>query len=157
MEQLSRGCAIGGVATMRAVDGDDRHRSIAFDKHGIGMGHGRLPVDFSNTVIPGRCQRVRPLAGPMTGSASNPESRDSPMCNCTSEVCVCDAPRNDGPRNFPRHCERKRSNPSGGKTSVDCFVAIAPRNDEFDPIDFPTGKLARMTDGAKRYPSLSAL
>jgi hypothetical protein len=59
------------------------------------------------------------------------------MCNCTSEVRVCDAPRNDGPRNFPRHCERKRSNPSGGKTSVDCFVAIAPRNDEFDPADLP--------------------
>jgi hypothetical protein len=27
-----------------------------------------------NAVIPGRCE------------ASNPESRDSPMCNCTSEV-----------------------------------------------------------------------
>jgi uncharacterized protein (TIGR02301 family) len=26
-------------------------------------------------VIPGRCQRVRPTAGPMTGSAPNPESR----------------------------------------------------------------------------------
>src|SRR5450631_362532 len=29
------------------------------------------------SVIPGRCQRVRPPAGPMTSSASNPESRDS--------------------------------------------------------------------------------
>src|ERR1700722_15768378 len=28
-----------------------------------------------STVVPGRCE------------ASNPESRDSPMCNCTSEVC----------------------------------------------------------------------
>ena len=35
-------------------------------------------------VIPGRSK------------ASNPESRDSPMCNCTSEVRVVDAPRNDG-------------------------------------------------------------
>jgi hypothetical protein len=40
----------------------------------------------SDSVIPGRCQRVRATRGPMTGSASNPESRDSPMCNCTSEV-----------------------------------------------------------------------
>src|SRR5450755_3026897 len=40
----------------------------------------------ADTVIPGRCQRVRPLAGPMAGSASNPESRDSPMRNCASEV-----------------------------------------------------------------------
>jgi len=40
------------------------------------------------TVIPGRCQRVRPMAGPMTGSASNPESRDSGFASF-------DAPRND--------------------------------------------------------------
>src|SRR5450631_4540460 len=31
----------------------------------------------ADTVIPGRCQRVRAKRGPMTGSASNPESRDS--------------------------------------------------------------------------------
>src|SRR6202171_6359753 len=30
-----------------------------------------------DSVIPGRCQRVRARRGPMTGSASNPESRDS--------------------------------------------------------------------------------
>src|SRR5450432_371426 len=36
----------------------------------------RLRVQ-SITVIPGRCQRVRAKRGPMTGSASNPESRDS--------------------------------------------------------------------------------
>ena len=40
-----------------------------------------------------------------------------------------------------RHCERKRSNPSGGKTSADCFVAIAPRNDEFDPTGLPDGQI----------------
>src|SRR5450631_4447637 len=40
----------------------------------------------ADTVIPGRCQRVRATRGPMTGSASNPESRDSPMRNCASEV-----------------------------------------------------------------------
>ena len=28
-----------------------------------------------------------------------------------------------------RHCERKRSNPSRGKSGMDCFVAYAPRND----------------------------
>jgi hypothetical protein len=35
---------------------------------------------------------------------------------------------------FLRHCERKRSNPFHGsaETRLDCFVAIAPRNDEFD-------------------------
>src|SRR5450432_3702194 len=32
---------------------------------------------LADTVIPGRCQRVRAKRGPMTGSASNPESRDS--------------------------------------------------------------------------------
>jgi hypothetical protein len=37
---------------------------------------------------------------------------------------------------FSRHCERKRSNPAFRKASVDCFVAFAPRNDEFDPIGF---------------------
>jgi hypothetical protein len=31
----------------------------------------------ADTVIPGRCQRVRAKRGPMTGSGSNPESRDS--------------------------------------------------------------------------------
>ena len=31
IEQLSCRCAIDGVTTMRAVDGDDRYRSIAFD------------------------------------------------------------------------------------------------------------------------------
>ncbi len=58
-------------------------------------------------------------------------------------IRVCDAPRNDGPRNFFRHCERQRSNPALRKASVDCFVAFAPRNDEFEPIGFPTGKSAR--------------
>src|SRR5215510_2509030 len=33
-------------------------------------------------VIPGRCQRVRAKRGPMTGSASNPESRDSGSGAC---------------------------------------------------------------------------
>ena len=32
---------------------------------------------------------------PWRREASNPESRDSPMCNRTSEVRVFDAPRND--------------------------------------------------------------
>src|SRR5258706_3997023 len=40
-------------------------------------------VTMQRLVIPGRCE------------ASNPESRDSPMCNCTPEVRVFDAPRND--------------------------------------------------------------
>jgi hypothetical protein len=41
------------------------------------------------SVIPGRCQRVRATRSPMTGSASNPESRDSGS--------GADAPsRNDG-------------------------------------------------------------
>src|SRR6266404_4595708 len=30
---------------------------------------------------------------------------------------------------FPRHCERKRSNPSRRAKRMDCFVALAPRND----------------------------
>src|SRR5258708_7623284 len=43
IEQLSRRCAIDGVTAMRAVDGDDGHRSIAFDKNCIGIGHGCAP------------------------------------------------------------------------------------------------------------------
>ena len=39
-------------------------------------------------LIPGRCQRVRTKRGPMTGSTSNPESKDSLMRNCASEVCA---------------------------------------------------------------------
>src|SRR5258706_6397026 len=46
-------------------------------------------------VIPGRSQRVRARRGPMTGSASNPESRDSPMRNCASEVWSFGPSRND--------------------------------------------------------------
>src|SRR5216684_1592207 len=38
----------------------------------------------ADTVIPGRC------------GASNPESRDSPMRNCASEVWSCGPSRNDG-------------------------------------------------------------
>src|SRR5450755_1661024 len=38
----------------------------------------------ADTVIPGRCE------------ASNPESRDSPMRNCASEVWSCGPSRNDG-------------------------------------------------------------
>src|SRR5260370_42267047 len=38
----------------------------------------------SELVIPGQCE------------ASNPESRDSPMCNCTSEVWSFGPSRNDG-------------------------------------------------------------
>src|SRR5450432_2138932 len=57
-----------------------------------------------DSVIPGRCQRVRAKRGPMTGSASNPESRDSPMRNCASEVWSCGPPRNDGVW-IARHCD----------------------------------------------------
>src|ERR1700682_4202689 len=39
VEQFSRGGAIDGITALRAVDGDDGHRPIAFDKHGIGVGH----------------------------------------------------------------------------------------------------------------------
>src|SRR5471032_1401917 len=56
-------------------------------------------------VIPGWSQRVGALRRPMTGSGPDPESRDSPMCNCTSEVRVCGAPRNDtfvSDRRIPR-------------------------------------------------------
>ncbi len=35
------------------------------------------PKVLDEIVIPGRCQRVRAKRGPMTGSASNPESQDS--------------------------------------------------------------------------------
>src|SRR5258708_1855106 len=42
-----------------------------------------MTVTMERLVIPGQCE------------APNPESRDSPMCNCKSEVRVFDAPRND--------------------------------------------------------------
>src|SRR6266513_3732878 len=35
----------------------------------------------------------------------------------------------DGSGSWNRHCERKRSNLSCRKESMDCFVAYAPRND----------------------------
>src|SRR5207247_5304270 len=41
---------------------------------------------LSSSVIPGWSQRVGALRRPMTGSGPDPESRDSPMCNSTSEV-----------------------------------------------------------------------
>src|SRR6266852_3211219 len=47
---------------------------------------GRWPPDGFLAVILGRCE------------ASNPESRDSPMCNCTSEVWSCGLSRNDDVR-----------------------------------------------------------
>src|SRR3982074_1473764 len=65
----------------------------------------------SELVIPGQCE------------ASNPESRDSPMCNCTSEVWSFGPSRNDGAR------ARKRvmmisERPIGiaGAGSIGCFV-----------------------------------
>jgi hypothetical protein len=44
-----------------------------------------------------------------------------------------------------RHCERKRGNPFHGsaEAKLDCFVAIAPRNDEFD------SKIARRANHQK--------
>jgi hypothetical protein len=45
---------------------------------------GKTPGRRAETVIPGRCE------------ASNPESRDSPMRNCASEVWSCGPSRNDG-------------------------------------------------------------
>jgi hypothetical protein len=50
----------------------------------------------ADTVIPGRCE------------ASNPESRDSPMRNCASEVWSCGPSRNDGVW-IARHCERSEA------------------------------------------------
>src|SRR5450432_2846640 len=46
-------------------------------------------LGFRSVVIPGRRE------------ASNPESRDSPMCKCTSEVWSCGPSRNDGSNQYP--------------------------------------------------------
>ncbi len=68
-----------------------------------------MTISIGMTVT-ARSQRVRPSAGPMINSAtkqsysvipgrceaSNPESRDSPMRNCASEVWSCGPSRNDG-------------------------------------------------------------
>ena len=43
IEQFSRGGAVDGVAAMRPIDGDDGHRSVAFDEHCVGLGHAALP------------------------------------------------------------------------------------------------------------------
>src|ERR1700737_5440695 len=45
------------------------------------------PASSDSTVIPGRVEDA------------NPESRDSPMCNCTSEVWSFGPSRNDGSPN----------------------------------------------------------
>ncbi len=55
---------------------------------------------------------------------------------------------------FPRHCERKRSNPFHGsaEAKLDCFVAIAPRNDDH-PNDRHSGtrRLARARNPYSRW------
>src|ERR1700704_3257604 len=51
-------------------------------------------MDWSVQDSVGTCSRLTTVI-PRRCKASNPESRDSPMCNCTSEVRVFDAPRND--------------------------------------------------------------
>jgi hypothetical protein len=44
--QFARGRAVDGVAAMRAVDGDDGDGAVAFDEHGIGIGHGGRSLGF---------------------------------------------------------------------------------------------------------------
>src|SRR5450432_3965742 len=52
--------------------------SDAFDRRAGGEFLADQAIGLTcRPVIPGRCQRVRAKRGPMTGSASNPESRDS--------------------------------------------------------------------------------
>src|SRR3984893_12694913 len=41
VEQFSRGGAIDGITALRAVDGDDGHPPLAFDKPGCGGRHVR--------------------------------------------------------------------------------------------------------------------
>jgi hypothetical protein len=36
-----------------------------------------------------------------------------------------------------RHCERQRSNPDSLRKNLDCFVVVAPRNDEFGAPPLP--------------------
>ena len=77
----------------------------------------------------------------MTGSASNLESRDSPMGNCTSEARVCDALWMTDREFFSRHCEpngsRERapdetpqSNPALCYGDANFALAINFRNSE---------------------------
>src|SRR5260370_28711393 len=49
----------------------------------------------SSPVSLGLCHRVREKRGPMIVSASHPDSKDSPMCNRTSEVWSFGPSRND--------------------------------------------------------------
>src|SRR5947207_11173958 len=42
-----------------------------------------------------------------------------------------------------------RSNPAFRKTSRDCFVAIASRNDEFDQQNCPTGQISKNLSSRK--------
>src|SRR5229473_2412854 len=75
-----RGCN-GHPAFPTPSDGRNDHAQLGRiarrDREGM-FGIGADPV------IPGRCE------------ASNPESRDSPMRNCASEVWSCGPSRNDG-------------------------------------------------------------
>src|SRR6478672_8181659 len=62
-------------------------KSVSRDECKAGFGDFYTQIvnaDKPHMVIPGRC------------AASNPEPRDSPMCNCTSVVRLFEAPRNDG-------------------------------------------------------------
>src|SRR5216684_2484739 len=63
--------AIAELGAVPALGERPLHRSVA------ALFFGEPVLGIPGSVIPGRCQRVRAKRGPMTGSASNPESRDS--------------------------------------------------------------------------------
>jgi hypothetical protein len=91
--KCTRGCGCNGhPAFPTPSQGREIHQSLGrFASRGRERVSGLDVIASEATKIPdsviqGRCQRVRPLAGPMAGSASSPESKDSPMRNCASEV-----------------------------------------------------------------------
>jgi hypothetical protein len=90
--------------------------------------------------------------------AVNPESRDSPMCNCTSEVRCFASPRNDACLKLEsRHCEERSDEAihsffawRHGLLRGACHRARV-RATRWLAMTVP----ARRMGGAKRYPSIS--
>src|SRR5207245_445576 len=59
---------------------------------------GGAPSEHGFTRVQ-QCRLSKSATADLAGA--NPETRDSPMCNCTSEVRCYASPRNDGSKNYP--------------------------------------------------------
>ena len=101
--------------------------------HGWHAPFGASPPSFLRMIL---SENRTPLFGIMRGPGANLSVRGG----------QAKLGRIGAARTVPlaRHCERQRSNPDGLRENLDCFVAIAPRNDEVrrPGMDILTSSLA---------------